>query len=326
MSEENFPVRDLLNGLSNGLSGAVEKVSASVVAVVGGRRFPGSGVVYGAGLVLTSLPVVGDGDSLGVVDDSGEAREAELVGYDHRSGLALLRVEDLDAPAASPVGGTAKVGALALTIGRPVGGTGGVRARFGIVASLESGREGRGYGRRWRTRRGAALGSGADHTRLRLDSAPYPGLGGGAAVSASGELLGVVVSGSRDSTFAVPAASAWEVSSRLESGASMRRGYLGVYSQPVNLPESAGLDQEGGLLVAGVLDDTPASEAGILVGDIIATLDGHPVLESEDLAALLQGERVGTPIPVKLLRGGVPTEVTVTIAERGPRRPRGRRR
>ncbi|WP_162924821.1 S1C family serine protease [Rubrobacter indicoceani] len=303
----------LLGGLSREIARVVEGASASVVTVVGGRGYPGSGVVYGEGLVLSSLPAVGDGEGLSIADNSGEVRDAELVGYDHRSGLALLRAGGLEAPALSPAAEEARIGEIALSLGRP----GGVRAGFGIVGSIESFHRGRGSGRGRGRRSGGPV-------RLRLDSAPYPGLGGGAVLSASSGLLGVVVAGGRNSTFAVPARVAWEVASRLEGGGSLRRGYLGIYSQPVSLSDSG-----GGLLVAGVLDDTPASEAGILVGDIVTTLDGHPVTDSEDLMTLLQGERVGLSVPLGLIRGGVPTEVSVRVAERRPESggpSRGRRR
>lgn len=291
----------VLERLSDEMADAVAEASGSVVAVSGGRKSPGSGTVYADGLALTTLHVVGDGDGLRVTDHSGESTDAELAGYDHRSGLALLKFEGLDARLATPSEVAARVGQLSLSLARSGGG---IRAGFGIVGSLRGG-----------TRRGGRLG-GSPY--MRIDTAPYFGLGGGAVISAGGDLLGVVASGDRGSTFAVPSSKAWEIASRLESGGSLRRGYLGVYSQPVRLPDpqSLGLAQEGGLLVAGVSDGTPAAEAGMMVGDIIATLDGQPVRDTDDLMVLLQGERVGRTIAVKVVRGGVLADLAVTIGER----------
>ncbi|MGI8539116.1 MAG: S1C family serine protease [Rubrobacteraceae bacterium] len=322
-SEEmkNEATESVLERLSVEMADAVEAASASVVTVSGGRRFPGSGTVYAAGLVLTSLHAAGDGEGLHVIDAAGRTFEAVLSGYDHRSGLALLKAEGLDAQAAKPAEGNVRVGQFVLSVGRSGGE---IRAGFGIVGSLSGGhhRGGwRGGNRHGRDQRGRGQrGRAQEPGHLRLDIAPYFGLGGGAVVSSGGDLAGVVVSGNRGSTFAVPARAAWEITAKIESGGSLRRGYLGVYSQPVRLPDPGGLGltQEGGLLVAGVSDSSPASEAGVMVGDIIATLDGQPVRDTDDLLTLLQGERVGKTVPIKLIRGGVLTELSVTVQERTP--------
>jgi S1-C subfamily serine protease len=98
----------------------------------------------------------------------------------------------------------------------------------------------------------------------------------------------------------------------------LKRGFLGVTSQPVRLPASiAGVaGQESGLLVARVAADTPAEKGGILLGDIIVGLGGQPVKDTDDLQALLGPERVGQATPVRVVRGGELKEVTVTIGER----------
>jgi S1-C subfamily serine protease len=90
-------------------------------------------------------------------------------------------------------------------------------------------------------------------------------------------------------------------------------------SQPVHLPDAqrTGLTQRGGLLVVGVEDGSPAGRGGLLIGDILATLDGQPVEDTEDLLVLLTGERVGQPVPVKVVRGGELQMLEVTIGERG---------
>ena len=78
-----------------------------------------------------------------------------------------------------------------------------------------------------------------------------------------------------------------------------------------------GLTQKGGLLVVGIEDGSPADQGGLMVGDIVATLDGQPAEDTDDLLVLLSGERVGRSVPVKVVRGGEPRELNVTVGERG---------
>jgi S1-C subfamily serine protease len=103
----------------------------------------------------------------------------------------------------------------------------------------------------------------------------------------------------------------------LEHG-SLKRGYLGLAGQPVALPESQqGADgREQALLVVGVTSGSPASKAGVLVGDVLLEFDRHPVEAPEELLDLLLGDRVGKPVTLKVLRGGAVAELTVTVGER----------
>jgi S1-C subfamily serine protease len=98
----------------------------------------------------------------------------------------------------------------------------------------------------------------------------------------------------------------------------LKRGYLGIAGQPVALPESqrGGDGREHALLVVGVTAGSPAAAAGILVGDLLVDFDGHAIESPEDLLDLLVGDRVGRPVKLRVLRGGAPSEVTVTVGER----------
>ena len=98
----------------------------------------------------------------------------------------------------------------------------------------------------------------------------------------------------------------------------VRRGYLGITSQPVILPEAQreAAGQPAGLLLIGVEEGSPAARAGLLIGDVLLGLDGHDVTESADLQGLLSGERVGREVEASLLRGGSRQSVRVTIAEK----------
>lgn len=100
----------------------------------------------------------------------------------------------------------------------------------------------------------------------------------------------------------------------------MRRGYLGIRSQPVELPASAqktlGRQQATGLLLISIEDNSPASEGGLMIGDILVGLSGQPVSDPDELLARLSGSQVGSALAVEVLRGGQPTRVTVTVGER----------
>ena len=295
---------DTLGALSAGMADAVEKVAGSVVRVHGRRRRSGSGIVYGPNTVLTASHVLEREEDLTVSRPDGRSLSARFVGRDHSTDLAVLRVEGLEAEAAAPSEGEARVGQLALAVGGPSRGE-GVRATLGVVSAVG------GPARTWR---GPRL-----ERYIQTDATPYPGFSGGPLIDVGGRVLGIMVSGSRGTAFAVPADIAWRVAGTLEERGSVKRGYLGILSQPVRLPDGGrlGLTQKGGLLVVGVEDGSPADRGGLIVGDILATLDGQPVEDTDDLLVLLGGDRVGRPVPVKLVRGGELAEAEVTVGERG---------
>ncbi len=293
-----------LGALSDGMADAVEAVGPSVVRVNGRRRHSGTGVVYGPNTVLTASHVLEREEDLTVGLHDGRTLPARFAGRDHSTDLAVLRVEGLDVEAATPAEGEARVGQLALAVGRPSRGD-GPRATLGVVSAV---------GGPVRTWRGPRL-----ERYIQTDATPYPGLSGGPLIDVGGKVLGIMVSGSRGTAFAIPADLAWRVAGTLEARGSVKRGYLGILSQPVRLPdgERLGLTQKGGLLVVGVEDGSPAGRGGLIVGDILATLDGQPVEDTDDLLVLLHGERVGRALPVKLVRGGELEELEITVGERG---------
>jgi S1-C subfamily serine protease len=214
-------------------------------------------------------------------------------------------VEGLDVEPAKAADGGARIGQLALAVGRS-GRSDGPRASLGVVSSA---------GGPLRTWRGGRL-----ERYVQTDATPYPGISGGALVDAGGNVLGILTTGlSRGAALAIPADLAWRVASALSERGSMKRGYLGILSQPVRLPDAqgSGLTQRGGLLVVGVEESSPAGQGGMMIGDIVATLDGQPVEDTEDLLVLLAGERVGRTVSVKVIRGGEPKTLEVTVGERG---------
>ena len=294
-----------LSALSDGMADAVEQVGPKVVRVNGRRRRPASGVVYTPEMVLTASHVLEREEDLTIGTYDGRTLPARFVGRDPSTDLAVLRVEDLEVDAATPAEGSARIGQLALAVGGPSRSE-GPRASLGVVSAV---------GGPLRTGRGTRL-----ERYIQTDATPYPGFSGGPLIDARGNVLGIMTAGwARGAALAMPADVAWRVARTLESRGSVKRGYLGILSQPVHLPDAqrTGLTQRGGLLVVGVEDGSPAGRGGLLIGDIVATLDGQPVEDTEDLLVLLTGERVAQTVQIKVVRGGELQTLEVTIGERG---------
>ena len=293
---------EVLGTLSDGMAEAVEKAGASVVKVNSRRRRGASGTVYDVGLVLVADHALQREEGITVEKDDGKRLPARILGRDPASDLALLEVEGLDAEPATPEE-VVRVGQIALAVGRP--GREGLRAGFGVVSAA---------GGPLRTGRGTMM-----ERYVQTDATPYPGLGGGPLVDVRGNVLGVVVAGMmRGVTLAVPADVAWRVAGTLKDQGHVKRGYLGILSQPVRLPAAQRAENRSrGLLVVGVEEDSPADRGGVFMGDILVGMDGETVGDTEELQALLTGERVGKEVEVAVIRGGGAETVRVTVGQRG---------
>ncbi len=301
MSNDNNP----LNMLSEAMVAAVEKAGAATVLVNARRRFPASGIVYASDLVLTADHVVEREDDITIKTGDGSEISATLAGRDPGSDLALLRLSRSVASLAQTAAEEARVGQFVLAVGRPT--SEGVQASLGVISSI---------GGPMRTGRGGLL-----ERYLATDAVPYPGFSGGPLVDAAGQVVGVNTSGlARGTSLAIPAGLAWQIASALAKDGHIRRGYLGIRSQPVDLPSSAqqslGRQQATGLLLVGIENDSPASAGGLMVGDILVGLAGQPVSDPDELLTRLSRSQVGSPIAVEVLRGGQPVRVNVTVGER----------
>jgi S1-C subfamily serine protease len=236
------------------------------------------------------------------VRTNGRVLPATLVGRDPSSDLAVLKVPGLSvAPAAA--GEPARVGQLVLAVGRP--SSSGPMASIGIVSSI---------GGPLRTRRGGLL-----EKFIRTDATPYPGFSGGPLIDATGAVVGITTTGLAGGVaLAIPAEQAWRIADTLGKHGSIKRGFLGISSQPVHLPEGqrAGRPQEYGLLIVRVESGSPAEKGGLLLGDVLVGLDGQQVDDTDTLQALLTGERVGKPVAVDVIRGGGLQTLNVTVGER----------
>lgn len=279
-----------LQTLSNQMSDLVASAAPSVVQV---QR--ASGVVYAKDVVLTNARALGREDGLHVRTHDDRTLDAELHGWDPATGLALLRVADLNISPAAPSADAARVGALAVAIARSWSNS--LTASVGIISVI---------GGPLRTGRGRSI----DEV-IRTTAPMHEGFAGGAFVDMSGKVIGIATAAAiRGLGVVIPASIAWKTAADLLEHGRIRRGYLGVAGQPARLTDRQGL------LIADVKDETPAARAGLLVGDVIVTFDGLPVESPEDLLDLLSGDRIGKPVAVNLVRGGSVKEVKVTIGER----------
>ena len=290
---------DLLTTLSTQLAAAADTAGASIVQIQAHRR-PVAGVVCEPDLVLSPGVAVHDG-VVSVRRGDGQTFEGTVLGRSASTGLTVVRVPGLGAPPAATAA-EPRAGHMALAVGRTW--SGGLFSALAPVAVV---------GGPLRTGRASEIAR-----VVRIGLAPHGALDGGALVDGAGAVLGVITSMAiRGTTVVIPTALAWAAAHEVAAKGGARQGFLGVSSLTVTLPERQRADgREGGLLVTGLAEGTPAEQAGLLVGDVIVAFDGVAVREPDDLLTLLRGDRVGRAVPLAVLRGGVPVTVTVTVAER----------
>lgn len=296
---------DLLSSLSNAFADAVAAAAPSVVQVQGRRR-PASGLVYADNVVVTTVRALGREDGLHVRRPDGQVLDAELAGWDPTTTLAVLKVPSLGVPAIALAKSPPRVGHLALAVARSWSNA--VTASSGLVSVI---------GGPLPTGRGRAI----DEV-IRTNALMHDGFAGGAFVDTSGALLGVATSTAiRGLGVVIPAATAWKTAATVLEHGSLKRGYLGLAGQPVALAErQKGSGRPGrGLLVVNVTAESPASAAGVLVGDILVAFDGRQVESTDDLLDLLAGDRVGRSVALQVLRGASPIDLQVTVGERPAR-------
>ena len=294
----------VLTDLSETLAATVAAAGDSAVRVEARRRMPASGVVWsGDGLVVTTHHGVESDENIHVGLPDGRRVPASLVGRDPTTDLALLRVQagDITAPSWTEAD-QLKVGHLVLALGRPGKS---VRATLGIVSAL---------GDSWRTPAGGLV-----DRYLQTDVVMYPGFSGGPLVDASGRVLGVNTSMVlRGTSLAIPISTVRGVVETLSQHGRVRRGFLGIGSQPVRLPAALAqqLGQETGLLISSVEQGGPAEKGGLVLGDTLVGMEGEPVRNLDDLFAFLGGDRIGAVVSARVVRGGALQEQSVTVGER----------
>lgn len=295
---------DVLKSLSAAMAGVVDSAGQSVVRVEGRDRMPATGVVWSAGgVIVTAHHVVERDENLQVGLPNGESVPAELVGRDPATDLAVLRVATQGlTPATWVDAADLRVGHLILALGRP-GQT--VQATLGVVSAL---------GGSFRT----GAGGEVDHY-VQTDVVMYPGFSGGPLATVDGQIAGINSSAlARGVSVTIPAATVKRVVDTILAHGHMPRGYLGVGLQPVRLDAAlqSQLDQQTGLMLMSVEAGGPAAQGGLLQGDVIVTVDGHPMRQMDDLQGLLASDYVGKTVPVRFVRAGGLQEIGVVVGQK----------
>jgi S1-C subfamily serine protease len=154
---------------------------------------------------------------------------------------------------------------------------------------------------------------------IRTTAPMHDGFAGGAFVDAEGGIAGIATAAAiRGLGVIIPADIAWKTAATLVEHGTLKRGYLGIAGQSVAVSQGDKDDTRRALLIVGVSKDSPATAAGLVIGDVVLAFDGHDIASAVDLLELLQGDRVGRAVPLRILRGGAPVDLSVTVGERTP--------
>lgn len=289
-----------LQAYSDQMAAAVEKAGRSTVSVDARNHVPGSGIVWSAdGEILTADHIVQRDENINIILPDGSTQPATILGRDPGSDLVLLKVNASGLTPAEWSDG-AKVGNLAFAVGRP----GDLQASLGIVSAV-------GGPVRGRRRQIEAY--------IQTDVIMYPGFSGGPLVDASGRVIGINSSAlGRDASIALPLSAVKSVVEALKTHGHVKRGFLGVHTQPVRLAQSIAesLKQETGLMVIGTESDGPAAKAGLMQGDVLVGLGDQAVQEIDDLQSALGPGSVGKSLKARFVRGGEVKELSVMVGER----------
>ena len=269
----------------------------------------GSGVVIaGDGLIVTNSHVVAGARRVKVTFSDGHPTEADVLGDDPDSDLALLK-SDIPGGAVAATLGDSKAlrrGHLVIAIGNPLGFESTVTA--GVVSAL---------GRSLRSRSGRLIDD-----VIQTDAALNPGSSGGPLVASSGDVIGIntaMIGGAQGLCFAVSSNTARFVVGEFVAHGRVRRAHVGIAAQTVPLPRRTALANGAGaqaVRVGSIERDMPAARAGLQVGDLIIAVDGQRIVAADDLIRLLDTTRIGRAIEITVLRNGSREHVVVVPVER----------
>jgi S1-C subfamily serine protease len=310
------PPAPLYDAFSAAVIHAVEKASPSVIGVRRGRKgradaFDGAGsgvLVTTDGYALTNNHVVRGAERIEASLHDGRVIEADIVGTDPDTDLALIRLRTSQhAPAEIGDSDVLKVGQLAIAIGNPLGLQATVTA--GVVSALR------------RTLRGEAGRLIEDV--VQTDAALNPGNSGGALVDASGRLIGIntaIISGAQGICFAVPINTANRIIPELMREGRVVRGWLGIAGQTQGLARALvrrlELGSEAGVLAVQVVSGAPADRAGVRAGDVILTLNDEPTTSVDATHRILSRDTIGQKVPMDILRDGAKQRLVLKVEPR----------
>jgi len=291
---------------SKDLADAVEQAGRGVIAINARERIPSSGVLWREGLVITAAHTIKRDSDITVMLPEGRTTPATLVGMDTSTDVAVLKLDEAGGiPVEIGDAAELRVGHIVLAVGRV--SERGVSASLGIVSAA---------GGEWRTWRGGRI-----DRFIRLDMGIYDGFSGSPLVDARGRVLGVNTSGlSRGGALTIPASTVSRVADELLAKGHIASAYLGVSLQPVPLPDSImaklNLANPSGVIVLSTEPNGPADKAGLLIGDVLVTLSGVPVADTDDVQAALGPERVGQDLDATVVRAGELVHLKIKVGER----------
>lgn len=271
------------------------------------QRGAGSGFIIAEdGVIVTNAHVVAGADRVTVALKTGEKHEAEVIGADRATDLAVLKI-DVDGLEALSFGqsGELRVGEPVVAVGNPFGL--GQSVTTGIVSAL-----------------GRDIQAGPFDNFIQTDAAINRGNSGGPLLNEAGEVIGINTAifspsgGSVGLGFAVPSDLAVEIVAELQEDGTVDRGFLGVRIAPLSedVVAALGLGDAEGVMIAEVTPDTAADEAGLRKGDIVLGVDGTPVRSPRDLTRAIAQMTPGAETVVNILRAGEKLDVDVTLGNR----------
>jgi S1-C subfamily serine protease len=314
IDDSDRPVEDAaLDAYSQVVSSVYDVAAAAVVAIEvrqqRSRGGAGSGFLFTPdGLILTNSHVVQKARQILVHTAAGQAIDADLVGDDPHTDVALLKVASATSLPSIKLGSARgiRVGQLVVAIGNPLGYASTVTA--GVVSAL---------GRNLRSTTGRLMDD-----VIQTDAALNPGNSGGPLLDARGHAIGVntaIIAGAQGICFSTSIDAAQRVAVQLLRHGRVKRASLGIAAQNVALPRRVArffdLAQTSAVRVIEVSRDTPAARAGVESGDLVVRLDENPCESLDDLHRLLTEERIGAAVQLSILRGNRRVELDIVPVE-----------
>jgi serine protease Do len=264
----------------------------------------GSGVIISNdGYILTNNHVVEGAKKVLVTLDDQKEYEAEIIGLDPKTDLAVLKVENSDDLPAATMGDSEKlrVGDHVLAIGNPFGLSHTVTS--GIVSAKDR-----------------VIGAGPYDDFIQTDASINPGNSGGPLFNMKGEVVGIntaIIPYGQGIGFSIPINTAKALIPQLVENGEVTRGYIGIYFQEItgDLAKALGLDDKNGALVADIVSGGPADEGGVERGDVIVSFNGKKVKKSHDLPSIVAETPVGEKATVTVIRDGKERKLKVRVGK-----------
>ncbi|WXG41494.1 MAG: trypsin-like peptidase domain-containing protein [Candidatus Freyarchaeum deiterrae] len=301
---QDFTPSQILKSLSDATAEVVEKAASSLVSVISEKHgHRGSGVIWSSdGYIVTCSHVVSKSKTVTIGLEDGRKLEANVVGQDSYSDVALLKIEDGGTfePIEQGDSESIKVGQFALAVAKFTGRH--PSATSGMITNVGLSFQG------WR---------GMTMDNLIVTDAPLnPGYSGGPLLDASGKMIGMNAAYAWSRGLSIPVSTIKRVTDGLVREGKVQRAYLGIKSSTIMLPQEIAtqeeVNQEEGVMVFWVEKDSPAKKAGLALGDIIVKFDEKPVTNVYDLPKLLTEEVIGKKTKLEVLRGEKPINLTIT--------------